>query len=1377
VSSQLTLDQSNTIHNNNRTLGSIGGATTQLGQNFTSGITGKLSTIALLLNSSTAGATYELKIFKGADFSGETIRTHNFSTSTNFSGELVINFPSVQVEAGLIYTFSIRRTNNANTISLRYSTSNPYSSGNVVRNTSQNINEQNTADDLYFKTFVVPSLPATHLNFDGSNDYILLSNEASFDFTYQMTVEFWMKSGFTPEQWDALVAKGDDSWRIALTAQGKINFAGNGGFNDVTSNATLTDGNWHHVAVTYNGNNAIIYVDGILDNSSAGTGSIDNSSFSVSIGENLQAAGRHYKGEMEEVRIWNTARTANQISANRNCELQGTEPGLIAYFKFNQGLAEASNTSITSLTNSVSSGAVGTLQNFTLSGASSNWLAGSPVATGIALPLAPTAAAQTFCGSKTVADLIPTPSASIKWYTVATGGIALTSTTSLSSGIYYVSAVNSNGCESARTSVVVTTQSVVPSAPTVITPVVYNLGDTAIPVTATLGANGTALVWYTTATGESSLSETPTPTTAVSGLTSYWVSSMNANGCESERIEIVVVILAPATHLNFDGVNDYVSIPSGINVSNSSFTVEFMAKRTATNVNNYVLKQGNQANNNLLHIGFRDNNNFTFAFWYNDIDIPVTNYIADSEWHHWSCVYNSTNGTRQVYQDGVLVGSDSSVVPYTGSGIIQIGSFDGTSYFFNGGIDDFRIWNVARTADQINASKNCELQSNETGLVAYYNFNQGLNLADNTTETVAFDATGLNNGALTNFALTGATSNWQAGSPIHALPAAPTVITPVVYNLGDTAIPVTATLGANGTALVWYTTATGESSLSETPTPTTAVSGLTSYWVSSTNANGCESSRKEIVVNVLPPCATTATWDGTAWSPTNPDSTSQVIFTGDYSGPGFEACSVVVTGTAEVVIASDETVFIANTITVGPDAHFEILNNTNLIQLIGKPNTGSIILNRNSTPMVHLDYTAWSSPVTGQNLLNFSPQTLANRFYTYNPAATNGAAAWTSVPNVSSTNFTPATGYMIRAANNASPTVAAVHAGVFTGVPNNGTMSTAVQAGTNLVGNPYPSAIDLDVFIENNSPIGVSTLYFYSHAVPQNTAYTAQSNYASYTTAGGVAAISGGAQPDGILQIGQGFFMDVATQGNATFSNAQRLGTSNGQFFKNATTSNEKSRYWLNLKSEVTYYNQMLVAYMDGATNGVDSGIDGKLYSNAASYLSSLINEEAYVIQGRNGYFESTDEVPLAFTANSNGVFTIGLDAYDGLFENQAIYLWDKQLNVIHNIKDTDYTFTTAAGTFDDRFSVVYENAALATPTFDTQPLLVYLDANDYIQVVNNNQLITEVQIYDLTGRLLYANRNVEKNQTAVLNTFGNQMILVKTILENGTIHTTKIIK
>ena len=308
-----------------------------------------------------------------------------------------------------------------------------------------------------------------------------------------------------------------------------------------------------------------------------------------------------------------------------------------------------------------------------------------------------------------------------------------------------------------------------------------------------------------------------------------------------------------ATHLNFDGVNDYVQVPAGINLANSSFTVEFMAKRTATNVNNYVLKQGNQVNNDLLHIGFRDNNDFTFAFWYNDLNIPVSNYVADTNWHHWSCVYNNVNGTRQVYQDGVLVASDSGVSPYTGSGAIQIGSFNGATYFYNGGIDDVRIWNIVRTAEQVNGSKNCELQGTETGLVAYYKFNQGIDAADNTVITSLTDATAnANNGTLVNFTKTGTTSNFLAGSPVTTgsiIPSVATVTTPLVYTQGATATALTTTVGANGTSLVWYTTATGGTGTTA-PTPSTATVGSTSYWVSSTNANGCESARTEIVVTV-----------------------------------------------------------------------------------------------------------------------------------------------------------------------------------------------------------------------------------------------------------------------------------------------------------------------------------------------------------------------------------------------------------------------------------------------------------------------------------------------------------------------------------------------
>ena len=227
-----------------------------------------------------------------------------------------------------------------------------------------------------------PPLPATHLNFDGVNDYVELPNEATFDFTNQMTVEFWMNSNVTPQQWDALVAKGDGSWRVSLTAAGKINFAGSGSFGDVTSNEVVTDGTWKHVAVTYNGSNAIIYIDGMENNRLAGTGNIANSSYKVSIGENLQATGRNYKGNIDEVRLWNVARTATQINANKNCELQGNETGLLAYYKFNQGDGAVTNTTITTLTDVTANGNNGTLTGFALTGTSSHFLSGSPIITG-----------------------------------------------------------------------------------------------------------------------------------------------------------------------------------------------------------------------------------------------------------------------------------------------------------------------------------------------------------------------------------------------------------------------------------------------------------------------------------------------------------------------------------------------------------------------------------------------------------------------------------------------------------------------------------------------------------------------------------------------------------------------------------------------------------------------------------------------------------------------------------------------------------------------------------------------------------------------------------------------------------------------------------
>ncbi|NRS89780.1 hypothetical protein HNQ02_002712 [Flavobacterium sp. 7E] len=235
-----------------------------------------------------------------------------------------------------------------------------------------------------------------------------------------------------------------------------------------------------------------------------------------------------------------------------------------------------------------------------------------------------------------------------------------------------------------------------------------------------------------------------------------------------KQISFATTSALPATHLNFDGVDDAVRVPAGINIANSSFTIEFDVQRSTFDNQDYIISQGEEINNNGLHIGFRNNNEFTFAFWFNDINIPVANFVSDNQWHHWACVYNVTNKTREVYQDGILVGSQNNVLPYTGSGILTLGGVkQNNGNNLKGSIDDVRIWNTARTAQQISDSRNCELQGNETGLVSYYKFNQGVDAQSNLTVATLTDATANgNNGTLTNFDLAGATSNWLAGSPI-----------------------------------------------------------------------------------------------------------------------------------------------------------------------------------------------------------------------------------------------------------------------------------------------------------------------------------------------------------------------------------------------------------------------------------------------------------------------------------------------------------------------------------------------------------------------------------------------------------------------------------
>lgn len=628
---------------------------------------------------------------------------------------------------------------------------------------------------LSFASFIY-SQQATHLNFDGNNDLVNCGNNSSVQITgNQITLEAWVRAeSFKPTFNDGTIINkeqngfmSDNGYMIRVGGSGQVNFnIGDGSWHEITSPTnSLTVGTWHHLAATYDGATMIIYVDGnIVSSSTSFTGNIGNSTADLRIG-NVTNLSRCFDGDIDEVRIWNIVRTQTEIQNNMDC-VSKTSSGLVAYYKFNQGITASNNASETILFDETINENNGLLSNFTLNGTSSNWLSGSNVPT--------------------------------------------------------------------------------LNLPTATSPIIYQIGDTASALTATSGETG--LLWYTTATGGTGSTSAPTPSTSSIGSTSYWVSSTNTNGCESNRVEIIVEVnpIPPGSYLNFDGTGDRITgVNTNLPQGNSPRTIEtWVRNSTGNDMTIFNYGNVNGVNNQIFTLHLY--NGIYIIGYFNDISTGYN--INDGNWHHVAVSHDGTN--TRIYVDGNLINTTAKTYNTNGYDF-QIGtSFRNGSYLFDlsGSLDEIRIWNYARTLTEINDSKDCELTGNETGLVAYYQFNEGLDQADNSTVTILPDLTSNgNDGTLTNFTLNGATSNWLAGSLINS-PEVPTVTTPVIYSEGDTASPLTANSSSVG--LMWYTVSTGGTGSTTSPTPSTATAGLTSYWVASTNANGCESDRVEIVVQV-----------------------------------------------------------------------------------------------------------------------------------------------------------------------------------------------------------------------------------------------------------------------------------------------------------------------------------------------------------------------------------------------------------------------------------------------------------------------------------------------------------------------------------------------
>ncbi|MBU8882735.1 T9SS type A sorting domain-containing protein [Kaistella sp. DKR-2] len=456
-------------------------------------------------------------------------------------------------------------------------------------------------------------------------------------------------------------------------------------------------------------------------------------------------------------------------------------------------------------------------------------------------------------------------------------------------------------------------------------------------------------------------------------------------------------------------------------------------------------------------------------------------------------------------------------------------------------------------------------------------------------------------------------------------------------------------------------------------------------------------------------------------------------------------------------------------------------------------NTGSITAQRTiNLSDGRQQYNYIHSPVEGQNLKTIYKgidyvlyhNEANNFFYSSSGAYIKGRALAVKEPNKTGVPGTPAT---VTATFTGYPTN-----GAFTyGLVNSNTGNMA-KRGFNLVGNPYPSNMDLIEFYKiNGAAAGNISATFHlwdnranSQTVQMGDAYGQQA-YAIFnavdntgTLATGDAGLPGNNRPTQYIKMGQGFMIQskVASQ-QVKFNNTIRT-TDKGtvSFFGKGEQATESlmDRYWLNMITPGNLAAQIAVVYFEGGNNAFS---DDDSYSMGGSdALYSVVEGEKVSINGRSS-FKDSDVVPLGTAHFTGGNYTLTIQDKEGIFASgQSIYLKDKQTGVLTDLSQGNYTFAANAGESAGRFEIVYKpEMVLATDGAVKEEIQVYRDGNHFV-VKSLSKKISSLEVYDASGKLISTLQPNSIKAVIDAASLANGMYLIK-IHQNGEVTSRKVLK
>lgn len=585
------------------------------------------------------------------------------------------------------------------------------------------------------------------LNFDGTDDYVDCGTSVDVTATGTFTMEGWVYLNSTATD---QVFFGQDRAFVWMQAGGVLRcefFDGStyrGSPQDGGASPTLSTGQWYHIAASFGGTGTTVkvYINGVLSiETNVINANPENVTENFSIGRFGNNNSRYINGNIDEVRVWNVVRTCAEIKSTKDVELNGGETGLISYYNFNYGFAASANTNTTLYDLDATNSNNGTLTNFgALSGTTSNWVTSTNGVSGN------TAVGQPEIDLKGNGTSIASANTAI-----STTDHTFFVSTALNSGNTRTYTIdNTAGTGTLTVSSITTSNSefAISGAPTSIA----GGGSATFTVTFTPTTDGTRTATITINNNDCNEG---TYTFAVSGY-----GSGNANA------------------LDFDGTDDYVLTASstGItDIADAGFTMEVWVYPTGISGTHSILRKTGDYNLFLnasrLDAEVWDNASST----YRQVQGPAFTTAYLNTWTHVAFTWDGSNG--KFYINGIE-SSGTNQTPGTIGTSEDLVIGNSTIYpgnFFQGQMDEIRIWTDVRTQDELIANMNNELTGEEANLGAYYNFNQGTAGGDNTSQLTLYDVgvNGNNSSSLTSTGYTtgtgstslnsGATSNYLAG--------------------------------------------------------------------------------------------------------------------------------------------------------------------------------------------------------------------------------------------------------------------------------------------------------------------------------------------------------------------------------------------------------------------------------------------------------------------------------------------------------------------------------------------------------------------------------------------------------------------------------------